>query len=100
MTTEAKSGSRWLIAAMGAVLMVCLGTVYAWSYFQALLVGDEFRSIFGWSNSQVAWIFSFAIFFLGVTAAVGGAQLPKRNPRVMAMVGGLLFAAGDRKSVV
>lgn len=78
---------------MGTVLMLCLGTVYAWSFFQGLLA-REFKDVFGWTNTQVAWIFSFAIFFLGITAAWGGAQLPKRNPRTMAMIGGALFAAG------
>jgi OFA family oxalate/formate antiporter-like MFS transporter len=87
------SAQRWVIAAMGTVLMLCLGTVYAWSFFQGLLV-REFKDVFGWTNTQVAWIFSFAIFFLGVTAAWAGAQLPKRNPRTVAMTGGMLFAAG------
>jgi MFS transporter, OFA family, oxalate/formate antiporter len=93
MTDEKKTGSRWVIAAMGTVLMLCLGTVYAWSFFQGLLV-REFKDVFGWSNTQVALIFSLAIFFLGVTAAWGGAQLPRRNPRTMAMLGALLFAVG------
>jgi MFS transporter, OFA family, oxalate/formate antiporter len=93
METNENIGSRWLIAAMGTVLMLCLGTVYAWSFFQGLLV-REFKDVFGWSNSQVAWIFSLAIFFLGVTAAWGGSQLSRRNPRNMAMAGAVLFAAG------
>ncbi len=93
MDTIVKGGSRWLIAAMGTVLMLCLGTVYAWSFFQGLLV-RELHGVYAWSNSQVAWIFSLAIFFLGATAAWGGAQLPKRNPRVMAMLGAVLFALG------
>jgi MFS transporter, OFA family, oxalate/formate antiporter len=88
-----KGGTRWLIAVMGTVLMLCLGTVYAWSFFQSLLVKD-FKDVFGWSNTQVAWIFSLAIFFLGATAAWGGAQLPKRNPRTMALIGAVLFAGG------
>jgi MFS transporter, OFA family, oxalate/formate antiporter len=93
MTTSEKAGSRWLIAAMGTVLMLCLGTVYAWSFFQGLLV-REFKDALGWSNTQVAWIFSLAIFFLGVTAAWGGSQLSRRNPRLLSMIGALLFAAG------
>lgn len=84
---------RWLIAIMGTILMLCLGTVYAWSFFQDLLV-RQYHDLYGWSNSQVAWVFSLAIFFLGVTAAWGGTQLPKIGPRRMAMLGGLLFAAG------
>ena len=55
---------RWLIAIMGTVLMLCLGTVYAWSFFQDLLV-RQYHDLYGWSNSQVAWVFSLAIFFLG-----------------------------------
>jgi OFA family oxalate/formate antiporter-like MFS transporter len=73
--------------------MLCLGTVYAWSFFQDLLV-RQYHDLYGWSNIQVAWVFSLAIFFLGVTAAWGGTQLPKIGPRRMAMLGGLLFGAG------
>jgi len=84
--------NRWLIAAMGALLMLCLGTVYAWSYFQALLVAKD--SGYGWNNSQVAWIFALAIFFLGVSAAVAGPMLQKVGPRRMATLGGLAFSLG------
>jgi OFA family oxalate/formate antiporter-like MFS transporter len=83
---------RWLIAAMGTVLMLCLGTVYAWSYFQALLVAKD--SGFGWTNSQAAWIFALAIFFLGVSAAAAGPRLQKVGPRRMATLGGLAFSLG------
>ena len=93
MATIEKGGSRWLIASMGTVLMLCLGTVYAWSFFQGLLV-RELHDVYGWSNARVAWIFCLAIFFLGATAAWAGSQLPKRKPRNMAMLGALLFAAG------
>lgn len=89
---EKRSG-RWLIAIMGTVLQLCLGTVYAWSFFQDLLV-RQYHDLYGWSNSQVAWVFSLAIFFLGVTASWGGVQLPKIGPRRMAMLGGVLFSIG------
>jgi MFS transporter, OFA family, oxalate/formate antiporter len=87
------SQNRWVIAIMGTILMICLGTVYAWSFYQGLLC-HEFQPTYGWSNTQVAWIFSLAIFFLGVTAAWAGARLPRSNPRVFAMTGAVLFAAG------
>ncbi len=93
MAAQARTANRWLIAAMGTVLMVCLGTVYAWSFFQDLLV-RQYKGDFGWSNSEVAWIFSFAILFLGVTAAWGGTRLAKIGPRRMAMSGAVLFALG------
>ncbi len=71
--------------------MLCLGTVYAWSFFQDLLVSN---CDLGWTNSQVAWIFSLAIFFLGPTAAWGGVALPRIGPKWMAMIGGVLFSLG------
>jgi len=80
---------RWLIAGLGTVLQLCLGTVYAWSYFQKPLVAG-----YGWSNTQVAWTFSFAIGFLGVAAAVGGILLPKFGPRKLAVTGSLLYGTG------
>ena len=63
--------SRWLIAGMGTLLQLCLGSVYAWSYFQKPLTEG-----YGWSNAQVAWTFSLAIGFLGLAAAAGGVACP------------------------
>jgi len=81
--------NRWYIAAVCTVLMVCLGTVYAWSFFQKLLADS-----YGWSNSQVAWAFSLAICCLGLAAAVGGVLLPKVGPTRLALAGAVLFASG------
>lgn len=80
---------RWFIAIMGTSLQVCLGTVYAWSYFQKPL-----SSAFGWSQSLTAWAFCFAICFLGLAAAAGGFLLPKYGPKKLAMAGGFLFSLG------
>jgi OFA family oxalate/formate antiporter-like MFS transporter len=80
---------RWLVAIMGTLLQVCLGTVYAWSYFQKPIMDAN-----GWTNTQAAWAFSLAIFFLGVSAAWGGMNLAKQGPRKLAMLGGLLFGTG------
>ncbi|HMA65335.1 MAG TPA: OFA family MFS transporter, partial [Chitinispirillaceae bacterium] len=81
--------NRWLIAIMGTLLQLCLGTVYAWSFFQKPLM-----TTYGWSNSQVAWVFSLAICFLGLAAAWGGINLPKYGPKKLAMLGGALFGVG------
>ena len=89
MNVPAKPVNRWIVAGMGTVLQLCLGTVYAWSYFQKPLM-----SAFGWSNSQTAWTFSLAIFSLGCAAAWGGMKLPKIGPRKLALAGGVLFASG------
>ena len=79
----------WFIASMGAVLQMCLGTVYAWSFFQKPLV-----AAYGWSNAGTAWVFSIAICCLGLAAAWGGPRLDRFGPRRMAMTGGFLFGLG------
>jgi MFS transporter, OFA family, oxalate/formate antiporter len=80
---------RWYIAIAGTALQLCLGSVYAWSYFQKPLM-----ETYGWSNGQVAWTFSLAICFLGLAAAWGGLRLPRVGPRRLAMIGGVLFGGG------
>lgn len=47
-----------------------------------------------WSNTQVSWVFSLAICFLGLAAAWGGMNLGKWGPRRLAMLGGVLFGSG------
>jgi OFA family oxalate/formate antiporter-like MFS transporter len=74
---------------MATILMICLGTVYAWSYFQTPIMES-----YGWNNSQVSLTFSLAIFFLGLSAAVGGIFLPKLGPRILALSGSILFSLG------
>jgi len=63
MSMHAKEhvSNRWLIATMCTVLQLCLGTVYAWSYFQPLLV-EQFR----WTNTATSWAFSLNICCLGL----------------------------------
>lgn len=80
---------RWWIAVAGVLLQLCLGTVYAWSYFQKPLMAR-----YGWSDPQVAMTFSLAICFLGLAAAVGGVLLPAVGPRRLALTGAVCFTAG------
>jgi OFA family oxalate/formate antiporter-like MFS transporter len=89
MRTPERAPNRWLVAGACTVLQLCLGTVYAWSYFQPLLV-EQFR----WSNTDTSWAFSLNICCLGLSAAWGGVNLAKIGPRKLAVAGGILFAAG------
>lgn len=86
---RAEGTNRWLVALMGTLLQLALGTVYAWSYFQQPVMAAN-----NWTNTQAAWAFSLAIFFLGLTAAWGGVNLPRYGPRRLAMAGGALFGLG------
>ena len=89
MAAETRIPNRWLIAIMGTILQLVLGTVYAWSFFQKPLV-----TAFQWSNTQVAWAFSLAIFTLGFAAAWGGVKLPKYGPTKLAVIGAILYGLG------
>ncbi len=89
MSTSDAASNRWALATFCSVLALCLGGVYAWSYFQPLLV-EEYR----WSNTQASWPFSLNIFFVGLSAAWGGINLSKIGPKKLAVIGALLFTGG------
>ena len=80
---------RTVIALFCTSLQVCFGTVYAWSFFQTILVHQV-----GWTHTETAWAFSIAIFSLGVSAAWAGYMLPKMGPRKLALIGSFLFSSG------
>lgn len=83
------NSNRWFIAIMATLLQVVLGTVYAWSFFQNPIMERH-----GWTNIETMWIFSFAILFLGLAAALGGVVLSKYGPRKLAVIGALLYSSG------
>jgi len=80
---------RVLIALLCTTLQLCFGTVYAWSFFQTMLVREA-----GWTFSETAWAFSITIFSLGVSAAWAGQVLPRMGPRKLALTGSLMFVGG------
>ena len=80
---------RSIIALFCTALQLCFGTVYAWSFFQTLLVRQ-----LGWSFTETAWAFSLTILSLGTSAAWAGALLPKVGPRRLAVTGSVMFSVG------
>ena len=80
---------RALTVLLCTVLQICLGTVYAWSFFQTLLVRQH-----DWSYTETAVAFSVTIFSLGCSAAWAGAMLPRLGPRRLAIIGSLMFCSG------
>jgi OFA family oxalate/formate antiporter-like MFS transporter len=86
---EKNANNRWLIAAAGVLMQIALGAVYAWSVFRVPLAKQ-----FGWSTSQVTLTFTIAIFCVGFASFFGGLWLARSGPRVVAMVGGVLYGLG------
>ena len=71
-----KPQNKWVCAAIPALLLHCsIGTVYCWSLLSenisvAIGLGTE-------GKGAVEWAFSFAIFFLGMSAAFLGSVVEK-----------------------
>ncbi len=84
-----KVKNRWLIAASALGIHMSIGSAYAWSVFT-----DPLRDAFGWSQSQVSFAFSLAIFFLGTSAAFMGRFVEKQGPRKSGMLSAAFFGVG------
>ena len=89
MSAASMVGRRRVVLFVCTLLQLCLGTVYAWSYFQSLLVSQ-----LDWSYMETAYAFSIAIFALGISAAWAGRALPRFGPRKLAVLGSTMFSVG------
>ncbi|HIF51025.1 MAG TPA: MFS transporter [Thiotrichaceae bacterium] len=94
----AKEGfNRWLIAPAALGIHLCIGSVYAWSLFNPSLIkrlGVVVSSADDWSLKSVVWIFTVAIVFLGLSAAVAGKWLEKVGPRMVGSVAACCWGGG------
>ena len=81
--------SKWVRGAIPALLLHCsIGTVYCWSIFS-----QEIADYIGFSKGATEWAFSFAIFFLGMSAAFLG-NLVEKNIHKSSLIAAVTFAAG------
>ena len=80
---------KWIHGAIPALLLHCsIGTVYCWSIFS-----QEIADYIGFSKSATEWAFSFAIFFLGMSAAFFG-KLVEKNIHKSSLISTICFTAG------
>lgn len=82
--------NRWLIALSAVGVHVSIGSVYAFSVVKKPL-GELLEHA---SNNEIAWTFSFAIFFLGISAAIMGHFVEKRGPKVAGRIAAVFFGGG------
>ena len=94
----AKEGfNRWLVAPAALGIHLCIGSVYAWSLFNPALIkrlGVVTSAADDWTLKSVVWIFTVAIVFLGLAAAVGGKWLEKVGPRMVGTVSAICWGGG------
>ena len=83
------SQNKWVRAAIPALLLHCsIGTVYCWSIFS-----QEIADYIGFSKGATEWTFSFAIFFLGMSAAFLG-NIVEKDIHKSSLIAAICFAAG------
>ncbi len=81
--------NKWVSAAIPALLLHCsIGTVYCWSIFS-----QEIADYIGHSKGATEWAFSFAIFFLGMSAAFLG-NVVEKDIHKSSLIATICFAAG------
>ena len=81
--------NKWIRAVIPALLLHCsIGTVYCWSIFS-----QEIADYIGFSKGATEWAFSFAIFFLGMSAAFLG-NVVEKNIHKSSLIATICFSLG------
>jgi MFS family permease len=96
--TIAKPGfSRWMVPPAALCIHLCIGQAYAFSVFNlpmTKLIGITKSAPDDWKLTDLGWIFSIAIVFLGVSAAVFGRWVEEGGPRRAMVAAALCFSGG------
>ena len=83
--------SRWLLVAAGLLLQFSIGAVYAWSVFGGALEKAEPWQL---SKVQASLPFTVTIGMIFIGSYVGGRLQDARGPRLVALIGGVIYAVG------
>src|SRR3954452_11729671 len=88
--------NRWLVPPAALAVHLSIGQAYAFSVFKIPLtqvLGVNRQTAGDWQQPELAWIFSIAIAFLGVSAAVFGKWIERAGPRKAMFAAACCFAA-------
>lgn len=80
---------RYFALTGSLLIQICLGGIYAWSAFVPALCGH-----YGLTTAQTQLIFGVSVAVFAGSMFLAGRMLDLWGPRVMATLGGLLFAGG------
>lgn len=81
--------NRWLVPPAALAIHLCIGEVYAFSVFNLPLERTG-----GWPQTDIGWVFSIAIVFLGLSAALFGSWLERVGPRRAMFASAACFGGG------
>jgi MFS family permease len=91
------SFNRWRVPPASIAIHLCIGSVYAWSIYNPALIrlhGVALPAADDWTLAEVIWVFTVAIVFLGLAAAVAGRWLERVGPRKVGVVAALCWGGG------
>ena len=89
--------SRWMVPPAALCVHLCIGQAYAFSVFNlpmTKLIGITKSAPDDWKLTDLGWIFSIAIVFLGLLAAVMGRWVEEGGPRRAMFTSALLWSGG------
>ncbi|HEV2263841.1 MAG TPA: OFA family MFS transporter [Stellaceae bacterium] len=89
--------SRWLIPPAALCVHLCIGQAYAFSVFNlpmTKLIGITKSAPGDWLLTDLGWIFSLGIFFLGVSSAIFGRWVEEGGPRKAMFTAACLWGGG------
>ena len=95
--TIARPGySRWMVPPAALCVHLCIGQAYAFSVFNlpmTRLLGVSQSTAADWKLTELGWIFSIAMVFLGLSAAVFGRWVEEGGPRKAMFTAGVCWAS-------
>ena len=89
--------SRWLVPPAALCVHLCIGQAYAFSVFNlpmTKLIGITKSAPGDWRLTELGWIFSLAILFLGLSSAATGSWLDRVGPRKAMLLAATCFGGG------
>lgn len=80
---------RWVYVVLGNLMMMCLGTVYAWSVFRIPV-----EQAFGVGTTLSGLPYMVSLAFYALFMLISGRYLNQFSPRLIITAGALLISAG------
>lgn len=96
-TVASPDFNRFKLLPVALSIHLCIGQIYAFSVFNqpmTRILGISQSSSGDWQLTQIGWIFSLALFFLGASAAIFGKWVERVGPRKTMFYSVIFFSGG------
>ncbi len=90
--SETKVGNRYVVVLGGLLVQVCLGSIYAWSFFQTAL--GKVSGAYHWPTLYTQLPFATGLASFAFFMVIAGRWQDRAGPRKVATFGGILLGAG------